>query len=117
MIQVFQTLESLLASLTALEQNEWIYTNVKEWDKNPDLASFYYIPWDYLQELDDDEIYLDDEDLEMPKSLENMKLRGWMVVCDLALFNEKQKELDKTRQWVIEEINYYRDYDAYRCLI
>lgn len=117
MIREYKTLESLLASLSALEQNEWIYTNIKKWNNNPESAVFYYIPWDYLQELDDEDIYLDNEDLEMPKSLESKSLRGWMVVCDLALFYQKQQEHEKTLQWVIAEINYYREYDTYRCLM
>lgn len=116
MIKTFLTLEALLSSLSDLDSNEWIYTEISTWNSNPHQALFYYIPWDYLQELPDDEIYLDDEDMEMPKVVEDKNLRGWMVVCDVALFYQMQQEQQKTLKWVIDEINYYREYDAYRCL-
>ncbi|WP_109419523.1 hypothetical protein [Proteus terrae] len=116
MIQKFETLSELLSSLSTLESNEWIYTEIAIWDRDPNKAIFYYIPWDYLQELPDDEIYLDDEGLEMPKVVEDKNLRGWMVVCDLVLFYQTQQAQQKNLQWVIEEINYYREYDAFRCL-
>lgn len=116
MIKKFQTLSELLASLSMLESNEWIYTEIATWNSHPKQSIFYYIPWDYIQELPDDEIYLDDDDMEMPKAVEDKNLHGWMVVCDLALFYQTQQAQQKTLQWVIEEINYYREYDAYRCL-
>lgn len=54
--------------------------------------------------------------MEMPKAVEDKNLWGWMVVCDLVLFYQIQQAEQKTLQWIIEEINYYREYDAYRCL-
>ncbi|WP_193014855.1 hypothetical protein [Proteus sp. FME41] len=116
MIKTFLTLDALLASLSTLESNEWIYTEIATWNSHPDQAIFYYIPWDYLQELPDDEIYLDDEGMEMPKIVEDKNLRGWMVIDDLALFYQTQQAQQKTLQWVIDEINYYRENDAFRCL-
>ena len=116
MIKTFLTLDELLTSLSILEPNEWIYTEITTWTSYPEQAVFYYIPWDYIQELPDDEIYLDDEDMEMPKAVEDKNLWGWMVVCDLVLFYQIQQAEQKNLQWIIEEINYYREYDAYRCL-
>lgn len=116
MMKTFLTLDELLASLSTLESNEWIYTEISMWNSHPEQAVFYYIPWDYIQELSDDEIYLDDEEMEMPKAVEDKNLRGWMVICDLALFYQTQQVEQKTLQWIIEEINYYREYDAFRCL-
>ncbi|WP_064719114.1 hypothetical protein [Proteus hauseri] len=115
-IKKFQTLSDLLASCSTLESNEWIYTEIVTWNSHPDQAIFYYIPWDYIQELPDDEIYLDDEDMEMPKIVEGKNLRGWMLICDLSFLYQTQQERRKDLSWTIDEINYYREYDAYRCL-
>ncbi|HCH49109.1 MAG TPA: hypothetical protein DEV59_00120 [Proteus sp.] len=115
-IKKFQTLSDLLASCSTLESNEWIYTEIVTWNSHPDQAIFYYIPWDYIQELPDEEIYLDDEDMEMPKIVEGKNLRGWMLICDLSFLYQTQQERRKDLSWTIDEINYYREYDAYRCL-
>lgn len=116
MIKKFHSLSELLISLPELESNEWIYTEIATWNRNPAQAVFYYIPWEHIQELPDDEIYLDSEEMEMPKSVEDKNLCGWMVVCDLSLFYKIQQEQKKTLEWIVEEIDYYREYDAFRCL-
>lgn len=116
MIKKYKSIEDLFNDISQLDQGEWIYTQVELWNREPNNAYFYYIPWGYIQELSDNEIYLDDEDLEMPKSVEGKNLRGWMLVCDLSFLYQTQQEQRKDLSWTIEEINYYREYDAYRCL-
>ena len=47
--------------------------NLDAWRATPEQAVFYSIPETYLEELDDDEIYLDDEDLEMPLAVQGLE--------------------------------------------
>ncbi|WP_426339514.1 hypothetical protein ACN9MZ_24855 [Pseudoduganella sp. S-14] len=37
----------------------------------PQKAEFYYVPWDYMQSLDDDEVFVDDDGLELPLALKD----------------------------------------------
>lgn len=110
----YKTLDELIISLSLLDQGEWIYVNLNSWNSDPEHTDFYYIPWSYIQDLDDDEIYLDEEDLEMPLAVKELNLRGWMLVSSLNYIAQNKSNGGYDNKWFIEEINHYREYDTYR---
>lgn len=110
----YSSIEELFKNLTLLDSGEWIYANINSWNSNPESTEFYYIPWDYIQSLDDEDIYLDEEDMEMPTTVRGLKLKGWMLVGSLNYIASKKPINVKDSNWVIEEINYYRENDTFR---
>ncbi len=110
----YKTLGELITALAALDAGEWIYVNIDTWDKNPEQARFYYISWDYIQSLDDNDVYLDDEDMEMPVAVKDQALRGWMLVSSLNHIARTKLAEREDDQWFIDEINHYREYDTFR---
>jgi hypothetical protein len=104
----------MIADLPNLDPGEWIYASAESWGKTPEDTNFYYIPWDYLQSLDDSQIYLDDEDMEMPMQVQNMGLRSWMLVSSLLYILDNKVSGGHNTNWFIDEINYYRENDTFR---
>ena len=62
----------------------------------------------------DEEIYLDEEDMEMPLVVKELNLKGWMLVSSLNYIVKNKSNDRDNNQWLIEEINYYREYDTFR---
>ncbi|PIT59027.1 hypothetical protein [Snodgrassella alvi] len=110
----FKSIYELIKNLSLLDQGEWIYANLNSWNSNPEHAEFYYIPWDYIQNLDDDEIYHDEEDMEMPLVVKGLNLRGWMLVGSLDYIIQNKSDFEHDNKWLIDEINYYRNNDTFR---
>lgn len=96
----------------ALRAGEWIYVNLDAWRATPEQAVFYSIPETYLEELDDDEIYLDDEDLEMPLAVQGLNLRGWMLAGDVQYIASRLNGDDPAE--FIAQVNHYREYDSFK---
>ena len=110
----YSSIDELIKNLSLLDQGEWIYTNLNLWNSSPENTGFYYIPWDYIQDLDDSQIYLDEEDMEMPLAVKELDLKGWMLVSHLN-YIAKNKIVGKfDNKWFIDEVNYYREYDTFR---
>lgn len=106
----FNSLSELLNSLHHLDNNEWIYTNLDLWYQNPNDCIFYYITDDYINNLNDDEVYLDDEGLEMPIAVQSLNLRSFLTVGDIVyIYHKNDNNIDKT----IDEINHYREFDDF----
>ena len=80
----FKSISDLIAGLSKLKQEAWIHTDMMVWLSNPERADFYYVPWAYLQSLDDDEVFENDDGDELPLVLKDKNLKEWMLVNVLA---------------------------------
>lgn len=106
----FNSLSDLLNNNHHLNHNEWIYINLDLWYQNPNDCVFYYITDDYINNLNDDEVYLDDEGLEMPIAVQSLNLRSFLTVGDIVyIYHKNDNNIDKT----IDEINHYREFDDF----
>ncbi|WP_124891724.1 hypothetical protein [Burkholderia sp. Bp9090] len=113
-MKIYNSLLELTENIRSLPEKDWIYANVDSWRRDPEGTRFFYIPWNYIQDLDDDEIYLDNEGMEVPKSVEKYNLRCWMLVNQLSyILKGKVGENDNVK-WFIDEVNYYRENDEFR---
>ena len=110
-MEKFESIAQLIERVRLFRPQKWIYANPKTWEKNKKKTIFYYIPENYIQELEDDEIYLDDEGLEMPLNTKGLNLRTWMLVSNFIYILDKSQGSNKK---LIEGINYYREYDAFK---
>lgn len=113
-MNTYTSIDELIENLSQLEPGEWIYANINTWEARPEDTQFYYIPWDYIQSLEDDEIYLDEEGLEMPLAVESFSLKGWMLVSSLNYIVKNKSSGGHGNKWFIDEVNYYRENDSYR---
>ncbi|MDN7892234.1 hypothetical protein QZM93_26835 [Burkholderia cepacia] len=113
-MKTYNSLLELIENVQPLPGKNWIYANLDSWRDNPKGTRFFYIPWDYIQDLDDDEIYLDAEDMEMPKSVENYDLRCWMLVNQLNYIRKNRDDRGEGIEWFVDEVNYYRENDEFR---
>ncbi len=113
-MNTYTSIDELIARLSQLEPGEWIYTNINTWEARPEDTHFFYISWGYIQSLEDDEIYLDEEGLEMPLAVETFSLKGWMLVSSLNYMVKNKKSGGHGNKWFIDEVNYYRENDTYR---
>ncbi len=113
-MKIYNSLLDLIENVQSLPGKDWIYVNLDSWKNNPEGARFFYIPWDCIQDLDDDEIYLDAEDVEMPKSVENYDLRCWMLVNQLDYIKKNKDDRGEGIEWFVDEVNYYRENDEFR---
>lgn len=110
----YKSIDELIMSLSLLDQGEWIYVNLNSWNSEPGNTEFYYIPWDYIQDLDDDEIFFDEEDMEMPLFVKELNLRAWMLVSSLGYIARNKLNGGYDNKWFIGEVNYYREYDTFK---
>ncbi|MEN4748826.1 hypothetical protein ABEH28_03500 [Pseudomonas sp. Ps21-P2] len=113
-MKAYSSLGQVIADLSDLDSGEWVYANIESWGREPEDTDFYFIPWDYLQSLEDDQIYLDDEDMEMPLQVQNLGLRSWMLVSSLSYILGHKVAGEHDTTWLIDEINYYRENDTFR---
>lgn len=60
-MKIYNSLLDLIENLPSLLEKGWIYVNLDSWKDNPRGTRFFYIPWGCIQDLNDDEIYLDAE--------------------------------------------------------
>ncbi|PQP16416.1 hypothetical protein C5615_19460 [Burkholderia cepacia] len=113
-MQTYNSLAELIENIPSLPGKDWIYANLDSWKNSPEETKFFYIPWNYIQDLEDDEIYLDEEDMEMPKSVEECNLRCWMLVNQLGYILKNKVDRGEGVKWFVDEINYYRENDEFR---
>ncbi|MBN3824839.1 hypothetical protein G3O00_14600 [Burkholderia sp. Ac-20384] len=113
-VKIYKSLIELIENIPSLPGKDWIYVNLNSWKRNPEESRFFYIPWDYIQDLSADEIYLDDEDMEMPKSVEKYNLRCWMLVDQLDYILKNKIAKREGVRWFVEEVNCYRENDEFR---
>lgn len=113
-MEYFKSISDLIAGLKKLKQEAWIHTDMEVWLSNPQNADFYYLPWDYMQSLEDDEVYVDDDGVELPVALEDKNLKEWMLV---NIINHIADSIDWNNEGVkefIDQVNYYREFDTFK---
>ncbi|GJI98274.1 hypothetical protein RugamoR57_49920 [Duganella caerulea] len=113
-MEYFQSISDLIAGLENLEQEAWIHTDIGIWLSNPLKADFYYLPWDYMQSLDDDEVFVNDDGLELPLVLKDKNLREWMLVSVLAHIADSVHRKGEDVGEFIEQVNHYREFDTFK---
>ena len=110
----FNSISDLTSGLENLDQEAWIHTNMKVWLSNPEKAEFYYLPWDYMQGLEDDEVYENDDGAELPLALKDRNLREWMLVNVLAhIASSIDWKVEGVKEF-IDQVNYYREFDTFK---
>ncbi|KQZ44024.1 hypothetical protein [Duganella sp. Root1480D1] len=113
-MEYFKSVSDLIAGLKKLEQEAWIYTNMQSWLSNPQKADFYYLPWDYMQSLEDDEVYENDDGAELPLDLKDKNLKEWMIVNVLVHIAKSVDWRAEGMKEFIEQVNYYREFDTFK---
>lgn len=111
-MEYFQSISDLIDGLKNLKQGAWIHTDIGIWLSNPLKADFYYLPWDYVQSLDDDEVFVDDDGLELPIVLKDKNLTEWMLVNVLAHIANSINWKNEGVKEFIDQVNYYREFDT-----
>lgn len=82
---VFGGLEDLIERIPDLaSSDDWIYVNIDQLQRDAYECRYYYLPEDWILDLPEDEVYTDDEGLEMPEAYRELDLRGWRLASDLA---------------------------------
>jgi hypothetical protein len=66
-----------------LDEDDWIFVNIDEFDSDPLVSNYYYISADWIRSLPEEEVFIDDEGFEMPVKFRDRGLRAWKVVGDL----------------------------------
>lgn len=113
-MEYFKSIADLLAGLKKLEQEAWIHTDMQVWSSNPRKADFYYLPWDYMQGLEDDEVYENDDGAELPLDLKDKNLNEWMPVNVLAhIANSMDWKVEGANDF-IDQVNHYREFDTFK---
>lgn len=110
----FKSVSDLIAGLRKLKQEAWIHTDMSVWLSNPEKADFYYLPWEYMQSLGDDEVFEDDDGAELPLVLKDKNLKEWMLVSVLAhIAGTVNPKMDFVGEF-IDQVNYYREFDTFK---
>lgn len=113
-MEYFKSIADLIAGLNKLKQEEWIHTDMAVWMSNPEKADFYYLPWDYMQSLEDDEVFENDDGAELPLALKDKNLKEWMLVNVLThIANSIDWKVEGIKEF-IDQINYYREFDTFK---
>lgn len=80
----FPSLAALIDSVDSiLDEDDWIFVNIDEFDSDPLVSNYYYISADWIRSLPEEEVFIDDEGFEMPVKFRDRGLRAWKVVGDL----------------------------------
>ncbi|QSW91150.1 MULTISPECIES: hypothetical protein [Flavobacterium] len=117
MPKVFNNLQSLVNDVESNKRNEWLYINPKEWLNNPEGTRFFYIEEEYIWDLEEEGLYVENEAGDsIPKEFENEGLEIWIEsqTFDDIIKYAKNKNLNVTLNELILAINYYLEYDAFK---
>jgi len=114
MTEYFKSIPDLIPSLKRLKQEAWIHTDMEVWLTNPEKADFHYLPWDYMQSLDDGDVFVDDDGMELPLALKDKNLKEWMLVNVLAHISNSIDWKSEGSQEFIRQVNYYLEFDTLR---
>ncbi|MGW8392218.1 hypothetical protein [Pseudoduganella sp. HUAS MS19] len=113
-MEYFKSISDLVAGLKKLQQEAWIHTDMQVWLSSPEKADFYYLPWDYMQSLEDDEVYEDDDGVELPLALKDKNLKEWMLVNVLAHIAKSIDWNTEGAKEFIAQVDYYREFDTFK---
>jgi hypothetical protein len=114
MTEYFKSISDLIAGLKSLKQEAWIHTDMEVWRSSPQTADFHYLPWDYMESLEDDEVFVDDDGLELPLVLRDKNLKEWMLVNVLAHISDSINWKSDGSQEFIDQVNYYLEFDTFK---
>jgi hypothetical protein len=112
-MQHFNSITNLIKALDTLKPEEWVFTNLDAWTSKPTDCDFYYVPWDYLQSLKDDEVFTDDQGLELPIKLMDKNIKEWMLVNVLSHIVLNVKSKNEKISSFISQVNHYREFDTF----
>lgn len=106
----FSSIFDLINQLDFLDPSEWIYVNKYEWINNPKEAHYFYIPEEYINSLNDNDIYLDEDDMEMPRCVQNMNLESLITIYPIKeILKIENNNVDK----MIKEVNFYLENNCF----
>lgn len=113
-VEYFLSIPDLISGLKSLRQEAWIHTDIRGWLSNPEKSDFYYLPWDHMQSLGDDEVFVDGDGPELPLVLKDKNLKEWMLVNVLAhIANSIDWKVEGEKDF-IDQVNYYREFDTFK---
>lgn len=100
----FHGIDDLISRIESFqESDDWIYINAKKFNTDLVGCTYYYLPEDWIATLPEDEVYTDDEGLEMPVSVKGLDLKGWLLASDLAtLASVSRKEIDPRSAFIAQ---------------
>lgn len=113
-MEYFKSISDLIAGLRELKPEAWIYADMELWLSNPRKADFYYLPLDYMQSLDDDEVFEDDDGVELPLALRDKTLKEWVLVNVVAHIAKSVDWKTEGVKEFIDQVNYYREFDTFK---
>lgn len=111
-----QGIIKLFEAIHSVSVNDWVYTNLKIWEKEPEKTVFYLISEDEIDELEDEGGTVENTSGEViPKSLERENVETWLDIQTLqAISHVIQKSVKAPGgTLLIQAINYYREYDDF----
>ncbi len=111
----FHTLDELVAMCGKLHNN-WLYTNVDQWNQNPLHTPVYYFNEDWLQDQLEEEQAIENERGDIfPNELADAGLQSWF---EMATFEDVVEVLHDAEQpvtlpMIVIALKYYHEYDAF----
>jgi hypothetical protein len=113
-MEQFRSILDLISGLKKLNQEEWIHADVEIWVSDPQRVEFYYLSWDYMQRLEDHEVFVNDDGLELPFGLKDKNLNEWMLVNVLThIADTINWKMDGVKEF-IDQVNFYREFDTFK---
>ncbi|MFD1886085.1 DUF7716 domain-containing protein [Paenibacillus wenxiniae] len=111
----FHTLEELVAMCGKLHNN-WLYTNVDQWNQDPLHTPVYYFNEDWQEDqLADEQAVENDRGDIIPNDLADAGLRSWF---EMATFEDVVEVLHDAGEpvilpMIVIALKYYHEYDAF----
>ncbi len=106
------SINSLIEILLNHHENEWVYTNLSQWKKNPSKCDFFIISEKEIDNLPDNEVYESEAGPFLPISLQHLDLYPWMQIDTLkGVVSNLGINLDNDN--FINGVEYYREYDDF----
>lgn len=116
MMKKMKGITDLFSTINSVTDNDWIYTNLDEWEQQPENAVFYLITEDEIDDLEEDDKTVENSAGEtIPKSLEKENVETWVDVQTLQAISQIIHKKIKTPDSaiLIQAINHYREYDDF----
>lgn len=109
-----ESFEILVMTFQANNHEEWIYTNLEQWNSAPESSTFYMISDEEVDELPDEDVYESSSGAFLPKILEDEDLYPWLLTSALEgillhLHDGKNAPLEEVRA----AIEHYRENDTF----
>jgi len=114
-MEEFQGLNALIDKTVGKEINGWIWVNLDQLNQNAIEAEYYLIDDEYLWELDEDEVYENEQGDELPLSLKDKNLKSWLEIPMIEdVISYLKHNTPKPNIELIEKaLKYYFENDAF----